>query len=93
MSMRKRSPNAIRAAHAEAAVVLAVLGLRHGVLRERVAAPGRERVEAHLHDRIGALALLLRQRHDAASCRGASSFLTPVLTLQLSLSWNATSSS
>ncbi len=55
---------AIGAADADPAVVLAVARGRDGILDEAVAAPGRSRVVGELEDRVGALALLLRQRHD-----------------------------
>src|SRR5688572_14898356 len=55
---------AVRAARADAAVLLARAVDLDGVLHEAVRAPAPLRVVADLHDGVGALALLLRQRHD-----------------------------
>ena len=73
----------VRAARAEAPVVLAV-ALSTRVLHEPVGAPRRLRVVAELHDRIGTLALLLRQRHDrrvvfALVVRGRRCATSPVV--------------
>src|SRR5690606_17175071 len=55
--------DAILAARADAPVLVAVAVERRRFLREAVGAEARLRVVADLHDRVGTLALLLRQRH------------------------------
>ena len=60
---------------------------RQRVLHESVGAPRRLRVVADLHDGVGALALLLRERHDGRVVTRARRLRTPVLTPQRSLSW------
>src|SRR5262249_45701482 len=52
---------AIRAASADAIIVLTVPGCRDCALDKTVCAPGGARIELHLRDRVGAFALLLRQ--------------------------------
>src|SRR5262249_37009337 len=54
-----------RASDAAARVALAVARLLHRTLTERVGAPAALRVEADLADHVGALALLLGERHGA----------------------------